>query len=276
MNSEDEDKEKEPEKKEEEKKIHKFKDQILDESFRKAELSKKGEPEKKEVKRTIKKPFIKIGFLILIIAVISLTLIYYVPFFYINYETDYGTIKEFYSYTELKNNQFESELVNSLFESNCYNCSDSSDSYIGLTISDFTDTPKITIYILHIMILVGFIFTIFILVDRKKNFSENTITIIHSIFTAFIILTGIVVLLMNIKFLDAGLLQQMNIQFIRALGFNSVQLIFFVPYILIILSFILFIIGIILIRLNLNKAVSDYNFRRSNRDNLNYRFWRKI
>jgi hypothetical protein len=275
MNNEEEEKEEESEKKED-KKIYTKTAQILDESFKKAESLKIGKPEKKEIRTIVKKPFNKIGIFIIIIAIICLIIINFVPFMYIYYETDYESIKEYFSYEDLKYNQFESGKINSLFESNCLNCSDNSESYTGLTVNDFSDTPKITNYILYITIIVGAIFTIFIIFDRKKEFSENTNIFINSVFTTFIILIGIIILLMNIKFLDAYLLQQLNKPFIAALGFNRVQLIFFVPYVLILFSFVLFIVGIIFMRVNLNKAVNRYFYDTSQTNNHNYRFGSKV
>ena len=275
MNNDGKDLEKESEKKEE-KKFYKSKDQILDESFKKAELIKTGQPEKKHLETIVRKPFIKIGIFIAIFAIIGLFLINYIPTMYIYYETDYGSIEEFYSYKEFENNQIEHEEIYSLFESTCYNCSDNTESYIGLTINDFKETPKITIYVFYFLLIIGAIFTLFIIIDRKKDFPENTITIVHSIFTTLFIVAGIIILLTNIKFLDAYLLQQLNKPFIQALGFNRVQLIFFMPYILILFSLVLFIFGLILIRLNLNKAVNKLHIDKLKKPDISYKYGSKL
>jgi hypothetical protein len=276
VDEEEEDIKEEESEKKEEKKNYKTKDQILDESFQHAQQIKTGKPEKVDLPITLRKPFIKIGLLIVIIAIIGLVIINFVPFLYINYETDNSSIKQYISYQEFKFDQLEPEKIYSLFESTCIDCSENSDSYIGLTINDFIDTAKFTIYIFYIMILTGIIFTIFILSGRKKNFSENTIIIIHSIFTVFIIITGIIILILNLKFLAANLLQQLNKPFLMGLGFNRVQLLFFMPYFQILISFLLFIIGLILLKLNLNKAVDKYNLVFSENNNLRYKFGSKI
>jgi len=273
MSNEEKDKESENK---EEKKIYKTKDQILDESFKEAELLKTGKSETKVPQIISKRPFIKVGILIVIIALIGLIIINYIPFMYLNYETDSSSIIEFISYEDFRFDQIEHEEIYSLFESTCYDCSENSDSYVGLTYNDFIDTPKFTIYIFYIMIFTGSLFTFFILVDSRKNFSENKITIVHSIFTAFIILTGIIILILNIKFLDANLLQHLNKPFIQALGFNRFQMLFFMPYFLILISAILFIIGLILMRLNLNKAENKYNCDISGNENIHYKFGSKI
>ncbi len=276
MTNDEEDKEGEELKEKEVKRFNKSKDIILDESFKKAELLKKDQPKKKEVQIVAKKPFIKLGIFITLIAIIGLVSINFLPLVYINYETDYGSIEEYFSYEDFRYNIIEPEEINSLFESTCYNCSDNSDTYIGLTFNDLTNTPKLTIYIFIFLALIGIIFTIFILFDRKKDFSEETITIIHSFFIAFIITIGIILLFINIKFLGAHLLFQLNKPFIQALGFNKIKMFFFSTYISILLSFFFFIIGLVFMRINLNKAVNKFNVDKSKKSNLNYRFWSNI
>jgi len=78
------------------------------------------------------------------------------------------------------------------------------------------------------------------------------------------------------KFLAANLLQQLNKPFLMGLGFKRVQLLFFMPYFQILISFILFIIGLILMKLNLNNAVDKYNLVFSEKNNLRYKFGSKI
>ena len=273
MNSEDEEKESEEK---EEKKIYKTKDQILDESFKKAELSKIGKNDTIDQHLIIKKPLQKIGFLIVIIAIIGIAILNYMPVLYINYETENSSITQFISYEDFKLDKIEPEEINSIFESTCYDCSDNSDSYIGLTINDFIDAPKFTSYVFYIMIIIGVLFSIIGLVDRKKNFSEKTNTIIHSIFTAFIILTGIIMLILNMKFLDANLLQHLNKPFLKELGFNRIQLLFFEPYFIIFISVILFVIGLIHMKLDLNKAFEKYTLINSKDDNIRFNSRSKI
>ncbi len=275
MTNDEEDEEEELQEKEE-KKFNKSKDKILDESFKKAESSKKDQPEKKEAQIVVKKPFIKLGIFMTIIAIIGLVFINFLPLMYINYETDYGSIEEYFSYEDFRYDIIEPEEINSLFESTCYNCSDNSDTYIGLTINDFTNTPKLTIYIFIFLALMGIIFTIFIIIDRKKDFSEETITIIYSFFIACIIITGLILFLINIKFIGAHLLFQLNKPFIYVLGFNKVKMFFITPYVSILFSFALFIIGLVFMRINLNKAVNKFNVDKSKKSELTYKFGSNI
>ena len=101
---------------------------------------------------------------------------------YIKYDSDYGTIEEYYTYSDFDNNEVKLNEINNLFESTCKNCSNNSNNYFGLTMNDFTGTQRLISHSLIVLGLLGFIFTIFIIIDRIKNFSEETVTIIHSIF----------------------------------------------------------------------------------------------
>ncbi len=258
-------------KEKEKKKSDKSKDKILDESFKKAELLKKGPPEKIEKKTVINKPFTKLGLIISFIAIIGMIFLNFIPWMYINYETGYGSVEEYFSYNELINNQIESEDVIGLIESTCNNCSDNSNNYIGLTLNDFKNTPKLTFYNFIFLALIGFIFTIIIIIDRKRDFSEETMIIIHSIFSTFLLIIAVIIILINIKFLGADLILEMNKPFIEFLGFNNFKIFFFMAYISIILSFILFIIGLTFIKINLKIAINNFQMNKSKKLHIDYR-----
>lgn len=252
-------------------KPNKSKDKILDESFKQAELLKKVHPEKIEKKKVVKKPFIKIGIIIAFIAIIAIIFLNFIPWMYINYETDYGSVEEYFSYNELINNQIESEDIIGLIESTCNNCSDNSNNYLGLTLNDFKNTPKLTFYNFIFLVLIGIIFTIIIITDRKRDFSEETMIIIHSVFSTFLLITGIIIMLLNIKFLGANLILEMNKPFIEFLGFNNVKIFFFMPYISILFSFILFIIGLTFIKINMRIAIKNFQMNKSKKVDIDYR-----
>ena len=75
----------------------------------------------------------------------------------------------------------------------------------------------------------------------------------------------------NIKFLGANLMVEMNKPFIEVLGFNNVKIFFFIPYISIILSFILFIIGLTFIKINLKIAINNFQMNKSKKLDIDYR-----
>lgn len=248
--TDDEDKQKE------DKRSKKIKEQFLDEAFKKAELLKKTHSEKKEKKKVEKKPIRKLGFVVIIIAILGLAVINYMPWMYIKYDSDYGTIEEYYTYSDFDDEVKYNEIYN-LFESTCSNCSHNSRNYFGLTMNDFSGTQRLMSYSLIVLGLLGFIFTIFIIIDRIKNFSEETFTIIHSIFISSIILIFLITFLSTIKFLGAHLLFEINKPFLEVLDITNVDMFFFIPYIFFFFSLCLLIIGLMLIKANFNKALNS-------------------
>ena len=116
-----------------------LKEDILDETFKKAEISKGLRP--KEEKKVTKKTFLKLGIILIIIAIISLVVINHLTWMYVKYDADYGTIEELY-YRELVNKEDQSyKEIDYIFESQCTNCSNNSKNYIGITKDDFTNIP---------------------------------------------------------------------------------------------------------------------------------------
>lgn len=260
-----------------EKKFYKTKEQILDESFKKAEIQKVGKPEKEDKEQIIiKKPFIKIGIFIAIIAIIGVVYINFLPLMYINLETDYGTVEEFFTYEDFTNDQIESDEIKSLFQSTCHNCSENSDAYIGLTLNDFRETPRFTIYVFLFLTIIGIIFTIFIGISRIKSYSEEIINLVHSIFITLIIISGVSILFLNIKFLASHLVYQLNKPFINELGISKAQMFFFTPYVSIFFSFVLFIIGLAVLRININKAIEIFKFNKSKKSEISYNYGSNI
>jgi hypothetical protein len=254
----------------------KTKEQILDESFKKAETEKIGKPEKKEEPVFIKKPFIKIGIFITIIAVIGVVYVNFLPLMYINYDTDIGTMEEFFTYDDFRFEQIESDEISSIFDSTCFNCSKNSDAFIGLTLDDLINTPKFTIYIFIFLAIIGIIFTIFVTISRLKNYSEEKINLGYSIFISLIIITGIIIFVLNVKFLGSHLLYQLNKPFINELGISRAQMFFFTPYVSVLFSFVFFIIGIAFMRININKALLIDEFNKSQKLEISYRYGSNI
>ncbi|KYK30561.1 MAG: hypothetical protein AYK22_03570 [Thermoplasmatales archaeon SG8-52-3] len=275
MTEGEEDKTEEPQK-HEEKKSNISKEKILDESFKKAELLKKGPTIKKEEPVIAKKPIMKIGLVITFIAIIGLLFINFLPLMYIYYETDLGSIEEYFSYNDIRFDLIEPEEINNIFESSCNNCSHNSDYYFGVTKNDLINSPRITIYIFIILALIGIIFTIYILIDRKKDFSDETNTIVQSFFIVFLMILSIYLLSINLKFLDSHLFFELNKPFIFAMGFNRLRIFFLMPYFSILISFVLFCIGLVFMKIYLNRAVNQFNVKKSKRSEVSYRFGSNI
>ena len=271
MNNSNEDTDNEDQQKEE-RKIKKIKEEYLDEAFKKAELLKKAHLEIKKEQRIVKKPFIKIGIIIFIIAILGFVLVNYIPWMYIKYDSDYGTIEEYFSYIDFKDNDIKLDEIRYFFESTCKNCSNNSNNYIGLTINDISGTERTISNSLLALALLGFIFTVFIIIDRVKNFSEDTVNIIHSIFIVSIIIISLIVFLLTIKYLSAHLLMEINSPFVEVFGATNINVFFFIPYIFFLASLCLLIFGLILIKSNFNKAVQNLEVDKSQKSSAIYRY----
>ena len=225
------------------------KEDILDETFRKAEMLKGLRP--KEKKKVTKKPFLKLGIVLIIIAVISLVAINYAPWMYIKYDAEYGTIQEFFN-RDFKEGHYYNE-IDYIFESPCANCSNNSKNFIGLTKDDFTNIPKTTSYAFITLALLGIIFIIFEIIERRRNFSMEMVAVVHSTFAAAALTVSIFVVFTVIKFLSSYFLLYYNRPFIEVSGVNNVKLIFPVPIILIVISFASIIIAINIMKINFHE-----------------------
>lgn len=227
------------------------KEDMLDETFKKAEISKGLRP--KEGGRVTKKPFLKIGIVLIIIAVVSLAIINYLPWMYTKYSSESGTIQElFYKDFENKEENYYRE-TDYIFESPCTNCSNNSKNFIGLTKNDFTNIPRTASYGFITLAILGLIFTIFEIFDRMRNFSMETVTVIHSSFAAAAFIVNTVITILSIKFLGVYFLVYYNRPFIEASGINNLILIFLVPTILIVITITTIMIAITIMKINFHE-----------------------
>ena len=250
------------------------KEDILDEIFRKAEISKGLRP--KEEKKVVKKPFLKIGIILIIIAVISLTIIYTLPWMYIKCDTGYGTIQEYFNkdFENKEGNDYEE--IDYIFESPCTNCSNNSKNYIGLNKNDFTDLPKLSSYGFITLIFLSLIFTIFVILERIRNLSMEIVTLIHSIFAATAIIISIFITFLSVRFFGVYFLLYYNKPFIEASGINNIILIFPVPIILFVISIAIIIISINIITINFHELKNNLNSQIKHSSISTFRYGSKI
>jgi len=225
------------------------KEDMLDETFKKAEMLRGLQP--KEKKKIIKKPFLKLGFILIIIAAISLFAINYLPWMYVKFDTDYGPIQEVFNRDFEKGYYYDE--IDYIFDSPCANCSNNSKSFIGLTKDDFINIPKTTSYGFITLVLLGLIFIIFEIIERWRNFSIEIAIIVHSTFAAAALIVSVFVMFISIKFLSSYLVLYYNRPFIEIFGVDNVILIFPAPIILIVISFASIMIAIILMKINFHE-----------------------
>jgi len=227
------------------------KEKILDESFRKAEKSK-GINNDETSKESIKaRPFLKLGVLFIIVAIFALVVINYVPWMFIRFDAEYGTINAFY-YSDLETKETGYYLeIDYIFESKCTNCSDFSKNFIGISKDDFSDVPKNCSYASYILIIVGVVFTILWIFYKFRNYFSSFITIIHSSFATANIIFGSFIIFLNAKFLSVHYLSYFNKPFIETSGLSNIIFLFLAPLLLMIIGIGSIIISIIIININL-------------------------
>ena len=234
---------------------------LLDEHFKRAELLR--DKQKNLSKTPQKKPFFKSGLIFIIISIIVLGLIFQLPWMYVKYESiDYGEVNVYinrdfevtknYPGEKLSQDQIYPEIKVLFSDFGCDNCSNYTRNYFGIISEDFTSIPNMISNGFIGLILFGLIFTLFELIDRKKNFSVEISHINHSFFASASLIASIIIFFNSMKFIGAYFMFFHNSAFISALGIKNVTIFFIVPIILIILS-------AILIRICL--AVLIYNFK---------------
>ena len=143
----------------------KIKDEFLDDTFNRAKTQPSIRPNVRKINP--KKPFLKSGILIIVIALLCLAIVNFLPWIYIEYDNqEFGTVKETFTFsyeTDFKNEKLETvnlAKLNSTAIGNIYGlfesqCSDSSSNFIGLSINDFSDNAKMTTYSFFVLILLA-------------------------------------------------------------------------------------------------------------------------
>jgi len=219
------------------KREEKIKEQLLDEVFKKAEISRGVRPPNKVIskKKSYEKTFPKVGILIIIIAIIGLVFINTIPWVYARYN---DTEAAFYKNFESKK---DDQQVRDLFKS---------PYYLGLSINDFTNAPALATYGFISLIILGIAITIFGILDKIRDFSIETFTIIHFTAATAIIIPGIFIILSSTKILGAHFLLYHNMSLITT---PHLKLLFFPA------AFAVVVIGFVIIRLAFTIMRMDFN-----------------
>jgi len=232
----------------------KYKEIILDQNFLKAQASKI--PRKKHKKEKIKsteKPFIKTGIIIIIIAIIAIIFVQYLPWMYLKYDATTATVEHFigrdFKMTDSDIEEMSPEIYD-LFSTPRSIHGKYSGSYIGLTLSDFTNIPETTFNLFIMVIIVSIIFTIYLIINNFRAFNIDNVTMIYSGFAATCIIFGLIVLASGLKFIASYFVLYLNWPYINDLGINDIRLVYIVPIIIIIFSSMIIKLCITVMKLN--------------------------
>ena len=215
-----------------------IKQKILDENYKKAELSIGLKRGKKTFDiKSKKKPFSYLGIFLIIAAVVCLIITEQIPWFYVKYDINNNenmtTIEESYYKDFVNKNGNNYNQIRNLFEP-------INRSYlIGLSIDDFVATSILSYYSFLMLIFLGFFFTVFVVLYRVFKYSYETMIIIQSFFAATSAVVCVFLLFIFVKFIAAHVLFYYNTSMIHQILLNA-SISFPVPVIVIIIvSFIL-------------------------------------
>jgi hypothetical protein len=252
-----------------------YKEIVLDHNFLKAQTSRWKKKDKSETTTPMKKPFIKTGIIIFIIAIIAIFSIQYLPWMFLKYDTTSGTI-EYIIERDLKMTDSDIEVmnpeINNLFSSPKSIHGRYSDSYVGLTFSDFTNIPETSFNLFFILMIISIIFTIFLIIDKFRNFDMGNVTMIYSGFAATCIIFSLVIFAICLKFIASYIVLYLNWPFIQDLGINDIRLVYIVPIIIIILSLTIIKSCITVLKLNYRDIVNRLETKKSEERFLMFKF----
>lgn len=251
--------------------IKNAKDDLLDETFKKAEIKKA--LRLKEEKKIPKKPFLKLGIVLIIVSLIAIGSVNSLPWVFIKYDTINGTTQESY-FKDFSEGTVYNETTY-IFESPCTNCSNSSNNFIGLTLNDFSDIPKLTINAFIILGALGVIFIIYILIDKWRNFSWDTTLLVHSSFAIAANIVSVFIIFILTKFLGSYLLLYYNMPFIESSGIKNITIVYPSTSILIILSATIILFTIVVIQINFREFEKKYLLEKIRSERHYFRFGSK-
>ncbi|MCX6666963.1 MAG: hypothetical protein NTV74_01795 [Euryarchaeota archaeon] len=171
----------------------KIKERILDETFKKAEVSRglRSPDSGTHKKRSYEKTFPKVGLLIIALAIVGLLFISNVPWVYIRY--DAGKEATFDGSFENVGNQTLLNIFKSPY-------------HLGLSTDDITYAYSMIFIGFISLVILGTVITIFGILDKFRDFSIETFISIHFIFTTAIIAPSTFIALAGMKILGAHFL----------------------------------------------------------------------
>jgi hypothetical protein len=246
-----------------------YKQEILDQTFLKTQLAGPSSIKPKgDLKKSRKKPIIKTGFIVIILALFAIIAGQFLPWMYLKYDgvtncAEYFVNRNF----EIWGCDIEDvspEVIN-LFSSPTSNQGRYSGSFIGISINDFTNIPKTLFYIFLIVIIISLVFSIYILIDRSKKFDLDNKSMVYSIYATSCILLCIIVLSFSLKFIASYLMLYLNQANIQSIGINDARIVYIVPFILIILTSIIIKSFLTVMKLNyrdIDKRIEKENCER--------------
>jgi hypothetical protein len=247
------------------------KEEALDETFKKAEVSKGMRA--RGGKNITKKPFLKLGVILIFIAILALVVINFMPWMFIKYNAYCGSVQESYSLDAFRSDDgFFYNEIDYIFESPCTNCSNNSINFMGLIKDDFVTIPETTSCAFYALLILGIAFTIIEIFRKIRNLHGDIVTLVHSLFAVAACIVGVFVMSLYIRFLGAYFLLFYNKSFIEAAGINDLIIIFPATLVLILISFAIIMVTAAIMRINFHEFEKRLTSKRTRSALSNFKF----
>lgn len=200
-----------------------------------------------------KKPFFKLGLILIFVSIISLLIMNFIPWAVVSYDNKTSNLENneiYYYINKIEKNSYDSSFSNFF---------DSQDSfkYLGLNFDSINSSSTILSYLLFAIILIGTIFTIFGLLISQRDFSIEKYRLLHCFFAFITALICIYIVFILIKFIGANILILYNNDFIST-DIENLAFIFISPIIVLFIILGLFKLNISILKINYNIFEKNY------------------
>jgi len=244
-----------------------LKEEILDENHKKVSILIDKMETKEKLKPT-KKPFFKLGLVLIIVGIICLLIMNFVPWAIVTYDNKTSNIKnnEIYYYTDKIDNFSNDTNFSSFFESK--------DSYMYFGVnSDSIKSSSITLsYLLYAIIALGVIFTIVGIFIKRSDFPIEKYKLFQCFFAFIAALICLYFIFITINFMGANFLILYNGNFISA-NIENLAFIFISPIVLLIIGSGLLKLTITVLKMNFNIFEKNYLIEKTKNKSLKIWNW---
>lgn len=206
-----------------------------------------------------KKPFFKLGLILIIVGIICLLVLNLAPWVYIKYDNEISDVKdnEFFYYKDKIDNFNGDTVFSGFFDS------ESSYEYLGVNSDSFKSMYLEHSYILYLIIILGVVFTIIGIFVKRYDFSIDKYGLLHSFFAMLTSVLCVYLIFITVKFLGAEMLLFYNGNFISD-NLGNLAIIFITPFFLIFLYSCLLKINFTVLKINLHYFEKFFDEKQKN------------
>ncbi|MCJ7570856.1 MAG: hypothetical protein MUO82_03130 [Candidatus Thermoplasmatota archaeon] len=236
-----------------------LKEKILDENYKKASM-RINKIKTEEKLKSKKKPFFKLGLILIIFGLICLLIINFIPWAYAIYDNKTSNLEnnEIFYYSDKIDNFSNDTNFSSFFESK--------DSYKYLGVNSYTLklTSSAQSFIIYEIIALGCFFTIIGIFIKGIDFSIEKYKLFHCFFALITTILGIYLIFITIKFMGANILVFYNANFISD-NIQNLAFIFISPIALLFITSGLIYMTFTVLKINFNDFEKIFEEKKKNK-----------